>query len=116
MQWSKSDEQAPSSFPIVQISGSDIHSQEKAKRVHEDMAFASFHALVRIEATDPGRFLNGFDALRIDDRCARLGISPDSLTFDFPKSRKQPKPGAEDREADENDKRRFERRGKFVGK
>ena len=100
----------------MQISGSDIHSQEKAKRVHEDMAFASFHALVRIEATDPGRFLNGFDALRIDDRCARLGISPDSLTFDFPKSRKQPKPGAEDREADENDKRRFERRGKFVGK
>src|SRR6266699_3753082 len=80
VQWSESGEQAPSPFPIVQISGSDMHSQEKTKRIDENVALASFHAFVCIEPADPGRFLNSLDALRIHDRCARVSIPPDSLT------------------------------------
>jgi hypothetical protein len=47
------------------------------------MTFAAFHALVRIKPTDPGGFLYRFDALGIDDRCTRLGVSPDSFPFSF---------------------------------
>jgi hypothetical protein len=61
VQWSESGEQVPSPFPIVQISGSDIHSQEKTKRIDENVAFASFHAFMCIEPADPGRFLNSLD-------------------------------------------------------
>jgi hypothetical protein len=39
---------------------------------------------MRIEATDPGRFLNGLDALRIHDGSTGLCIPPDPLTFGFP--------------------------------
>ena len=60
--WGKPDKQTPSPFSIVQISGSDIHSKEKTECIHENMAFAAFHALVRIKPTDPGGFLHRFDA------------------------------------------------------
>jgi hypothetical protein len=46
----------------VQISGSDIRSQEKTKHLDENVALASFHACVCIKPADPGRFLNGLDA------------------------------------------------------
>jgi hypothetical protein len=62
MQWSEGGSQTPSPFPIMQISGSDIRSQEKTKRIDEHVALASFHASVCIEPADPGRFLNGLDA------------------------------------------------------
>jgi hypothetical protein len=93
-QWGEPSKQTPGTFSIVQIGGGHVHSQEQTECIHEDMAFASFHMFVRIEATDPGRFLNRFDALCIDDRCARLDISPDSLTFGFPENREQSKPRA----------------------
>ncbi|GHO87104.1 hypothetical protein KSZ_51100 [Dictyobacter formicarum] len=83
MQWSESGEQAPSPFPTVQISGSDIYSQEKAKRIDKNVALASFHAFMRIETTNPGRFLDSLDALRIHDGSTGLDISPDPLTFSF---------------------------------
>jgi hypothetical protein len=48
----------------MQISGSDIDSQEETKRIDENVAFAPLQAFVRIEPADPSRFLNGLDALR----------------------------------------------------
>lgn len=57
--------------------------EEKTKRIHQNVALTSFHAFMRIEATDPGRFLNRFDALRIHDGSTGLGIPPDPLTFGF---------------------------------
>jgi hypothetical protein len=62
IQWSNSSKQASGTFPIVEIGRRDIHSEEKTKRIHQNVALASFHAFMRIEATDPGRFLNRFDA------------------------------------------------------
>lgn len=78
----------------MQIGRRHVHGQEQTKRIDENMTLTSFYAFMRIEATDPGRFLNRLDALRINDRCARLAIPPDPLTFGFPESREQPKPGA----------------------
>jgi hypothetical protein len=60
--WGKPGKQTPSPFSIMQIGRSHVHSQEKTECIHEDMAFAPFHALVRIKPTDPGRFLHRFDA------------------------------------------------------
>jgi hypothetical protein len=99
--WGKPGKQTPSPFSIVQISGSDIHSQEKTECIHENMAFAAFHALVRIKPTDPGGFLHRFDALRINDRRTRLGVSPNSFTFSFPQRCKQAKPDALEAQAPE---------------
>jgi hypothetical protein len=81
--WGKPGKQTSSTFSIVQIGGSHVCSQEKTECIHENMAFAAFHALVRIKPTDPSGFLNCFDALRIDDRRTRLGVSPDPFTFSF---------------------------------
>lgn len=78
----------------MHISRGYINREQQAKRIHQNMALAAFHMFVGIKAADPGRFLDGLDALRIHDRRARLGISPNSFAFDFPQGCHQTKPGA----------------------
>ena len=92
-QWGESDEQTPSPFSIVHISGGHVHGQEQTKRINKDMALASFDAFMCIETADCGRLFNGFDTLRIYDRRAWLGVPPNPLAFGFSQSREQPKPG-----------------------
>ncbi|GHO60372.1 hypothetical protein KSB_88470 [Ktedonobacter robiniae] len=72
----------------------DINRQEEAKRIHENVAFASFHPFVRIKPADASRFLDGFHTLRIDDRRTRLGVPPNSLAFGFSQDREEAKPRA----------------------
>lgn len=58
----ESSEQAPGPSTIVQIGRGDVDREQQAERIYEDMTLASFHALMRIKTTDPGRFLDGLDA------------------------------------------------------
>ncbi len=48
--------------------------ERQAQRINQEMSFASFGTHVTIKATATCRLLDGLDALRIDDRDARLRV------------------------------------------
>ncbi len=78
----------------MEIGWGDINREQQAQGIDKDVALTSFHTLMSIKATDPGRFLDRLDTLRIHDRCARLRILAHSLAFGFSQGREQAKPGA----------------------
>jgi len=77
----------------MHIGGGNVDGQEKAKRINEHGAFASFHALESVKTADPGGFLDRFDALRIHDRRTRLCVPAHSLALGLSQGREQTKPG-----------------------
>ncbi len=97
-------------FGIMEIGRGDIHCKQQAKRIDKNMTFAAFHALVPIKPADPGGFLNRLDALCIDDRGARLHVSPHAFAFSTPQGCEQAKPGAFETQPSEMVEHRLPRR------
>lgn len=98
----------------MQIGRGHIHSSEQTKRIYKVVALPAFDMLGRIKATDPGGFLNLFDALCIDDRGTRLGISPNSFAFGFSQGCQQTKPGAFQAQAAKMVEQPFARAGSWL--
>jgi hypothetical protein len=68
----KSGKQASGTTTIMQVGRGNIDRKQQAKCIYEDVPLTPLHMFVRIKPTDPSGFLDRFDALCIDDRCARL--------------------------------------------
>jgi len=81
---------------------------DEALRIHHQMALPSFHFFACIIATGSSQSY-GFDALAVDDRCARLGLTSHLQAHPFPQHRMDLFPQAISSEEDENNGTLFSR-------